>query len=91
MLINGNYTYIVNPSDIISVAGSRVRFRTAGAAVFGVGKGAQPGADCESCVDCDTKPTNLCFVGSVSEGEGFGVMIFWVFGIFWIFFKFCIK
>jgi hypothetical protein len=75
-LLNGKYSYIVDPSDIISVAGGKVKYRTEDSAVFGVGKGVETCVECESCIDCDTKPTTLCFVGSISHGEGVGIW-FW--------------
>ena len=81
-LLEGKYTYIVDPSDIISVAGRKVKYRTEVSAAFGVGKGVESCAECESCIDCDTKPSNLCFVGSISHDGVFGV---WFWGMLLVF------
>jgi hypothetical protein len=77
-LLNGKYSYIVDPSDIISVAGGKVKYRTEDSAVFGVGKGVETCVECESCIDCDTKPSTFCFVRSISQGEEVG---FWFWGM----------
>ena len=50
-LLNGKYSYIVDPSDIISVAGGKVKYRTEDSAVFGVGKSVETCVECESCID----------------------------------------
>jgi hypothetical protein len=67
-LLSGKYRYIVEASDIISIADNKVRYRTEESTVFGVGRISEC-VDCEPCVDCDQKPETLCFVGAIGNSE----------------------
>ncbi|MBF0449988.1 MAG: carboxypeptidase regulatory-like domain-containing protein [Candidatus Magnetomorum sp.] len=84
-LLAGKYRFIVEGSDIISVSGGKVRYRTDESAVFGVGRISEC-EDCEPCVDCDQKPETLCFVGAVGNGVG-DLGILWLMGLFVVIFQ----
>jgi len=86
-LLKGKYSYTVDVSDIISVAGAKVKFQIDDSGVFGVGKVSEEECvDCEACVDCDKKPDTLCFVGTIMN-SGFifeGIFLFLSVIILWV-------